>query len=308
MVGVSGLEQDEAGCWWYRFPDGRRMRAKEFECSRCGIQFHCYRPDRQYCSRQCKCQAVVSKGYNVTCQQCKSQFITKDARQKFCSHSCAATSMHSRGAVTTAGDVSPVNARKENYSRDTEGQWWYQGRGKDTVRTRAYILTCKACDSPFLANIFHRRKQQYCSRKCSPHPGNPNGKPPVLKGDKNPRWKGGRQISRGYVLIFAPDHPTRIGKMRKYVFEHRLVMEKMLGRILTEDETVHHKNGIRDDNRPENLELWASSHPYGQRAQEKATTDRERLRVLFHSGALGSGAATFEEFLAMLDGQVKVLA
>ena len=78
-------------------------------------------------------------------------------------------------------------------------------------------------------------------------------------GDKHPGWKGGRTINGdGYVEIYCPNHPNR-RKHTPYILEHRLVMEQVLGRILSPKEVVHHKNGVKTDNDPSNLEVFASN-------------------------------------------------
>lgn len=76
-----------------------------------------------------------------------------------------------------------------------------------------------------------------------------------FKGELHPKYKGKFFDSGGYVMVYSPNHPNRDGN--NDVREHRLVAEKCLGRYLTSKEVIHHINEIRDDNRPENLYLFA---------------------------------------------------
>lgn len=91
------------------------------------------------------------------------------------------------------------------------------------------------------------------------------------------RRKGENHINRdGYVIVAGQkDHPN--ATVRGYILQHVMVMAEKLGRPLLPGENVHHLNGVRDDNRPENLELWVSMQPTGQRPQDLVAWAKEVL-------------------------------
>ena len=92
-------------------------------------------------------------------------------------------------------------------------------------------------------------------------------------GDANGNRKGGRTRHKaGYVMVRVPEHP-RAGRS-PYVFEHIWVAEGLLRRHLVEGEKIHHINGIRDDDRPENLELWTRPQPSVIRVSDAVTWAR----------------------------------
>jgi hypothetical protein len=93
-------------------------------------------------------------------------------------------------------------------------------------------------------------------------------------------------IPSGYVRIYLPEHPN--ARSEGTVFEHTLVMSERLGRPLFPDEQVHHKNGIRDDNRDENLVLKVKAHGSGIEIEDAVQWANEILNR--YTNPLNKGA------------------
>jgi len=98
------------------------------------------------------------------------------------------------------------------------------------------LLKCVRCGKEFYKSPSAVFKTNFCSRKCQHRP------------------EGYKYKNRGYIKVKQSKHPNSISG---YILEHRLVMEKKIGRYLVRGEVVHHINRIKDDNREDNLMLFA---------------------------------------------------
>jgi len=118
---------------------------------------------------------------------------------------------------------------------------------------------------------------------------------------RSPKFRPGRvwrSYCRGYRKVMAKEHPR--ADRDGYILEHRLVMEEHLGRYLEPEEVVHHINGVRDDNRIENLQLRSSraDHGHGHEQIDDVEYHLSSLEQLINYGM--SRGAEFKDRLRRL--------
>jgi hypothetical protein len=165
------------------------------------------------------------------CLRCNKSFEAIRENQLYCSATCQKREKHKR----------------------------FRNRYGDNVYMSTSI--CERCKKEYKTR---RRKQKFCSRECASEARTKFLSIPDCldlaskKLDKN----------IGYIRVYCPMHPN--ANTWGYVYEHRLIMEGLLGRHLKKEEHVHHKNGKRWDNRPENLEVLSASE-HGKKKRERSS-------------------------------------
>lgn len=179
-------------------------------------------------------------GENIPCKNCNKIFYSRGhTKQKYCSSDC----------------------------------YWKSGQ-KRPSRLTGCNVDCLVCGHSFYSKKCEKR--QYCSHKCYSESlkgkagWNIGKKFPERSGKNHPRFKENKRDSGGYVLILMPEHPFAM--INRYVFEHRLVVEKIIGRYLLPTEIVHHE-GTKDDNRPQKLIAFTHKRFHNQFHADKKIDD-----------------------------------
>lgn len=144
---------------------------------------------------------------------------------------------------------------------------------RQSKKHKASSIECPNCHTMFTPNRnqirdseIGRQKVSYCSSECYK-----KHIPEKRSGEQNPHWKGGKSTNHGYTIILQEGYYEK----QKYVGEHILIMEDLIGRKLYKNEEVHHKNENKSDNRLDNLQLLTKNQHMTLHATKRHQETRE---------------------------------
>ena len=234
-------------------------------CPTCKIEFQRVN-SRIYCSIDCKNKAtserkkeksIANKERRKLCKSCGNVFIQEHSSQKYCNRRC-----HNKARRDRVGKFKGFSGRYGETECKTCGKRFWRSTPKHSYCSLACKRKlCENCLTEITHGVNGNVRRKYCF-KCNEKKIVNLAKYPI--GTK--KLKPG-----GYVLVKIDQ--------KNWMPEHRHLMEKKIKRKLFQMEEVHHKNGIRNDNRLKNLELWSTSHPKGARVKDLIKYAKEILEL-----------------------------